>query len=642
MKNIAVLVHDFAVEYADLILSGIYKFFAERKDVRVFFVQTWLPHEQRGLFDYQYWSSIEYLKSDSIDEIIIVSNTYSYACSLENIRDLFECFFNKKVISVGFDLNPEKTHFIYAGCSKSYEEVVSHLKNEHNCKNIAFYSANKLDSPEAHARYAAFKNALKKNKLEFHKDWVFAGNFTPYGIEETLSEKYKCRADVPFDAMICANDIMGMAVINYFISIGLKVPEELKIIGLDNTYHSVLCTPSLSTIDQDIEGLGYRTAKFGLELFKDKEHPHCIVTEMKPVYRHSCGCSDQVEQKKRDIFKAVYNRYSEFRRLKDIFDLIQGASSIQTFADSLKSIVKYTGFTNLVVFVLPEPLFIERNDEIELPGEARILLEVDTESGVSEYYENSEYFDYRKSLFIKQKINKNPGCFVFQPLFQKDEHYGYLICRVEHTDFTLNSLLLKVITSVIVQNYSYTKTIDQKQQLENVNKELKQKATELHVRSQSDELTGILNRRGFMEYGRRFISLATDMDTTGLVFFADLDGLKTINDTYGHDYGDRAIKAESEVLRLAFRKMDIIGRLSGDEFGIVATGMDFDFIDKLREKVDKLNEEISRENNFPFTLSISLGAVKFDENNCDLEELLKIADKNLYEQKKIHHARNKQ
>ena len=87
--------------------------------------------------------------------------------------------------------------------------------------------------------------------------------------------------------------------------------------------------------------------------------------------------------------------------------------------------------------------------------------------------------------------------------------------------------------------------------------------------------------------------------------------------------------------------MDIIGRLSGDEFGIIASGMDITHIDKLREKIDSICADYSERNGFPFMLSMSIGACRFDYLNKDLNELLTVADQSLYEQKKIHHARNK-
>ena len=205
----------------------------------------------------------------------------------------------------------------------------------------------------------------------------------------------------------------------------------------------------------------------------------------------------------------------------------------------------------------------------------------------------------------------------------------------------MNNILLKVITNVIVQAYDYTKTLKQKNLLETMNKELKEINIDLSISSRTDELTKLLNRRGFMEYGQKLILFSQEIDNDGVVFFADLYGLKRINDKYGHEYGDKAIIGVSEVLKVAFRKMDIIGRLSGDEFGIIASGMDITHIDKLREKIDSLCADYSEKNNFPFILSLSLGASSFNYLNKDLNELLKTADQSLYEQKKIHHARIK-
>ena len=318
---------------------------------------------------------------------------------------------------------------------------------------------------------------------------------------------------------------------------------------------------------------------------------------------------------------------------------MKGTSNLDDFAKSFRTIVDSSGFTKLLVFALREPVSVLRDEDFVMPEEARLLLHIDTENDVAKYYEDNDYIDLRKSLFTKKQAEKNPGCFIFQPVAQGTLQYGYLFCKAERTDFGMNNILLKVITNVIVQAYDYTKTLKQKNLLETMNKELKEINIDLSISSRTDELTKLLNRRGFMEYGQKLILFSQEIDNDGVVFFADLDGLKRINDKYGHEYGDKAIIGVSEVLKVAFRKMDIIGRLSGDEFGIIASGMDITHIDKLREKIDSLCADYSEKNNFPFMLSLSLGACSFNYLNKDLNELLKTADQSLYEQKKLHHAR---
>lgn len=163
----------------------------------------------------------------------------------------------------------------------------------------------------------------------------------------------------------------------------------------------------------------------------------------------------------------------------------------------------------------------------------------------------------------------------------------------------------------------------------------------MNFQSKTDELTKLFNRRGFYEYGQQLIDVAVADGQTGSVFFCDLDGLKGINDTYGHEIGDLAIKTEAKVLRAAFRDSDMVGRLSGDEFGIVAPGLPERKVEVIRERIKNLNEEFSQEANLPFILSISIGPVEFNSEHTDLKDLLKEADKELYKEKKIKHAERK-
>ena len=646
MYNIAVFVHNFSVEYADLVIQGIYRFFSERKDTRVFFVQTATPHIKDGLYEYQYWASTEYLKSEVIDEIIFVSNTYCYYKKQDEIKELLEPFKDKKIVSIGMKFDDPEINYTTANCDSVYDEIVGHLKNVHGCTKIGFFSANKIQSQEGWERFEAFMRALNKHGLEFHSEWVLDGAFTKSSAYAEMKQKYHKKEDVKYEAIICANDLMGMAVLDYFTELGIKIPSEMKVFGFDNTSHSVLSVPSLSTVDQNIEEQGYAAAELGFKLLREgnkkKTNQQLTVnTNLKAVYRRSCGCEDLLEQKKRDVFKAAASHYDELRRIGNLFDVMKGTSNLDDFAKSFKTIVDSSGFTKLVVFALREPVNVLCEDDFVMPEEARLLLHIDTENDVAQYYEDNDYIDIKKTLFIKKLADKKSGCFIFQPVTLGTLQYGYLFCKAERTDFGMNNILLKVITSVIVQAYDYTKTMKQKSFLETMNKELKEKNIDLSISSKTDELTKLLNRRGFMEYGQKLIFFSQEIDNDGVVFFADLDGLKKINDKYGHEYGDKAIIGVAEVLKAAFRKMDIIGRLSGDEFGIIASGMDITHIDKLREKIDAMCADYAKKHDFPFVLSVSLGACSFDYANKDLNELLTLSDKSLYEQKKLHHARIK-
>ncbi len=153
--------------------------------------------------------------------------------------------------------------------------------------------------------------------------------------------------------------------------------------------------------------------------------------------------------------------------------------------------------------------------------------------------------------------------------------------------------------------------------------------------SQSDELTGLTNRRGFMLLAAQQIKVA---DRTGLGFslvYADLDGLKGINDTFGHNIGDQALRDTADVLRRSFRSSDIMARIGGDEFAILCMATP----GPLQERAGHLLQANIAAHNLSalrsYRLSISFGVTSYDPADaCSLEELLKRGDRLMYQHKK--------
>ncbi|HEY9282757.1 MAG TPA: GGDEF domain-containing protein [Pyrinomonadaceae bacterium] len=153
----------------------------------------------------------------------------------------------------------------------------------------------------------------------------------------------------------------------------------------------------------------------------------------------------------------------------------------------------------------------------------------------------------------------------------------------------------------------------------------------------TDELTGLRNRRGFFLLTEQEFKLARN-NRTGIqlwLIYADLDGLKKINDGLGHDAGSRAIVQTAEVLRSTFRDSDIIARLGGDEFVVLAVGNAADsgsiMAARLRENLRGYN---LRER-LPYRLSLSVGVLRVDaERAASIEDVLKEADQAMYADKR--------
>ncbi len=153
--------------------------------------------------------------------------------------------------------------------------------------------------------------------------------------------------------------------------------------------------------------------------------------------------------------------------------------------------------------------------------------------------------------------------------------------------------------------------------------------------SLTDDLTGLFNRRGFFTLGEHAIALSARRKAPMFLLYLDMDGLKRINDTFGHHVGDQALRTMAEILKSTFRTSDLKGRMGGDEFAIfpidaAISGMEA-ALARLQQNLDAFNAAPEA----PFRLSVSAGIAAFDpEHPSTIEDLIVRADKLMYEAKR--------
>ena len=148
-----------------------------------------------------------------------------------------------------------------------------------------------------------------------------------------------------------------------------------------------------------------------------------------------------------------------------------------------------------------------------------------------------------------------------------------------------------------------------------------------------DELTGLYNRRGLYTLGNQQIELAKRHSDDIFIFFLDLDGMKTINDTLGHDFGDKALVDTSKIMHKSFRATDILSRVGGDEFVVVAVKAQFEFIPIIIQRIkDFVKDQNSSEEKFEISISIGVSRVDLDAES-PLDEAIRDADKKMYDSK---------
>lgn len=210
----------------------------------------------------------------------------------------------------------------------------------------------------------------------------------------------------------------------------------------------------------------------------------------------------------------------------------------------------------------------------------------------------------------------NAKSFIMVPLAYKNSHFGSLILfstREEATASELNFLNL------------FARQIELAITIADLFQVVKEQAT-------TDGLTGLFNRRFFEEFIKKEVIRSTRQNQKFTVIGIDLDHLKKINDVYGHNYGDIAIKAIADVLKNSCRSIDIAARMGGEEFNVILSGVDSQggmiFAERIRKTIESINlDKIGN-------ITASLGVATYMEHSDEVDELLELVDHAMYESKR--------
>lgn len=226
--------------------------------------------------------------------------------------------------------------------------------------------------------------------------------------------------------------------------------------------------------------------------------------------------------------------------------------------------------------------------------------------------------------------------YVASPLFHDDENYGLIFCEHERKDYAYFSLVVtKQISYALKMKRLMEEQLSVQERLSSNMELIESYNTILRKKSISDELTGVLNRRGFMETVGEMLANSKNYGKRAVIAFADMNFLKTINDKFGHDDGDFAIKGMATILTHCVRDSDIVSRFGGDEFATFcftkSERLESIYRKRIKRETDSFNEKSGK----PYLVTLSIGIYEFIcDENTSLTQCMNTADAFLYEDKK--------
>lgn len=615
--NIAVAVAGIDEEYQQNIISGINKFAKENK-INVSYFAAYGGLLGSRAFDAGEFGIYKLVDFTKFDGAILLNNTIGDPVVRQKVTDnvkaagiptvVFDCSDHPEFINIAIDNNA------------AMREMVRHVIVEHGAKTVNYISG-PLANPEALARYNAFLEVMAENGLHAEKERIYFGEFRGQDGKRAIDTFYESGQSMP-DAIVCANDAMALTAVSTLEKLGYRVPDDVIVTGFDCTYNARNFSPSLTTVKRPLFTAGYKAGRVILDIIEGNE-PYVETLEAFPVFSESCGCSTASDNDFKEFKKHAYHRTEEMNMSISLINRLTAAlAECKTPGAQFEAIEEFIHEFGCEKFSLC--LAEDWQDQIDAP--------VDPEAPYPAYMTAPLIWDrgekrnvgfFPSSRMFPETAEKGGNINYFLPLHFQDKPIGYYI--MTNGDFPISSLLCHTITMNISNAF------------ENIRKlfHLNKTMDELNRLYVIDPLCNIYNRNGFLKLVSAKFNECIAKNKTIMLSFIDMDGLKYINDNFGHNEGDFALQRLGSVINECCLNDSVCARFGGDEFVMFSVGVTKDdgdaLIRRFYSKLETMNSIINK----PYRLSASVGNIieKVDGTKT-LFNIIQEADDKMYEIKK--------
>lgn len=607
-------------------------------DVAVFATMTNLMHHDRT---YQQGEEMIYQLPNFalFDGVIMDAVTFgggSTVEALDKIMNRLRTDCNIPVVTLELPLDNYKC--VENDNEPILREMCRHVVVTHEKRDICILTGPK-DNPVAEYRLDVFLDELSQLGITVPEQRIEYGDFW-YSCGERLADEIASRHKPLAEAYLCASDHMALGLLERLKAHGISAPNDTIIIGFEATMEAALNDPPLTSFAPN----DTLTAAKAVDYLRSVLEPD---TPIKPYQTQtgshlrtgeSCGCkadSMRFVSNFRDALYYTMRNYNLESRGNDIdIGLLmenyvsEEFTSVKTPNECLHQIWVSTyllnPFRHCFLCLSPDWLMDYTQDDDRYPSQMRLISEHSGDTGPTFCCdERSILFDTKKMLPHMLSNGEPPSVFYFAPVHFADKTFGY-------------SVLQRDLSESRKLNLVYRNWL----RLVNNSLEMMRARNRYIVLSTHDEMTGLLNRRGFYDELEKAAHDNEKSKMDVVILSVDLDGLKKINDTYGHSEGDRAIITVGRAISAACGSNAICARFGGDEFAaaaFVAANSADSWFDSFLRAFHDIIEEYNRTSEKPYLVIASIGyASQPHSKSLNLEALINKADSLMYAEKAVH------
>ncbi|MBP0967129.1 MAG: GGDEF domain-containing protein [Oscillospiraceae bacterium] len=509
---------------------------------------------------------------------------------------------------------------------KAMREMTEHVISVHHAVTVNYISG-PLENPEARSRYMAFLSVMEEHGLPVEKERIFFGDFRAASGREAAETFLRSALPLP-DAVICANDAMALEAIGVFKQHGIRVPEDLIVTGFDNTYYAHHHSPSLTSVARPLYEAGRTAVRALAEIWEGGNCGGSVTLDTSLALLESCGCAGPGAVDSRRYRESVSELLKRTRTDVSLFNrMISSLAGAETTEDNVRMLGKFMqelGCEECSICLCDNWQSALRD---EAAGETDFNSRGYTEFMSAPYIRTElgtgAIERFRSADLFPVPFTDGGNMSYFLPLHFRARCIGYYI--ITNGDFPIRSMLCHTFMLGISHS------------LENIRKltHLNNAVSELDRLYVIDPLCGIYNRNGFIRLADQIFRHCMQSGDALMLGFIDMDGLKFVNDNFGHDDGDFSLKLLADVISECCGERLICARFGGDEFIVIGSGLTEAETAQFERQFHERLEAVNLVSGKPYRVDASIGTYLTEVTpEMKLFELIAEADQVMYEQKK--------
>lgn len=614
-KQIAVIINGLTNEYQSTLCHGI-EAMAHSLDFGVSFFSPDIRDISGNILpgDFGELNILHLPLTHPYDAMIVLTNTLPQnPVILDRVHQLI-CARDIPIVSIGTPL--EGTYNVDLSDNGRMDAVVRHLIQHHGVMDLGFVTG-PAKNQDSLVRFAAWQAVLDECGIALQEDRVFCGDFIREKGIDAVRFFLNSEKGLP-QAIVCANDDMALGIFLELSRRRIRVPEDVLLTGYDFIHEARYNNPQLTSVKVPLFDMGQKAVETIARLFKGQAVAASCLFDTEPVYSASCGCRSAARVTKREIIREMglkaENMQLHHNATVKMMTMLSGEYTLEIVTSGLLSLLPSLGVRRFYLCLNHHWIESESPEDI---GDHAMRMLIGYQNG---HVMRDVLFD--DSRILPEGFEDAASALVFSSLYHGDRDFGYLVYDLPSSSSFLQNILLRNIRMAL-----------ENLRVQNVLKHYSRQMEELNQR---DPLTGTYNRRGLLNKVSALLEESARENRNVAVIFADLDNLKKINDAYGHSAGDSALIELTRALLQCSHENDIIARVGGDEFVMIGSADNEEFI---RSHVFSLQSRLKLYNEFsqkPYSVSASFGwYLKSPQDNIVLSQMIEIADRRLYEAKQL-------